>query len=68
MNIETAKSSIGKMVMSKDPGSKMVHSISHQHGPYKLLKITKGGRAIFEGRGEFRISPSLLEIYYGAGG
>ena len=65
MDIDTAKMSIGKMVMSKDPGNKMVYSVSPVHGPYELLKITKGGYAVLEGREEFRIPPGLLTLVGG---
>lgn len=60
MNIQEAKESVGKLVMSKDAGCKMIHKVNTPHGPYKLLQITKGGTAILEGREEFRVSPSLL--------
>jgi|GEM_PF-3549092 len=63
MDIDTAQKNIGKLVMSKDAGHKMIRSVSKQHGPYKLLRITKGGLAILEGREEFRIPPSLLSEY-----
>jgi len=63
MNLDTARKNIGKLVMSKDAGSKMIRSVSKPHGPYKLLKITKSGLAILEGREEFRIPPSLLSDY-----
>jgi len=62
MDIETAKKSIGKMVMSRDAGNKMIRSVSRLHGPYKLLRITKGGYAILEGRERLRILPSLLDV------
>ena len=63
MDLNTARKNIGRMVMSIDAGHKMIRSVSKPHGPYKLLKITKGGLAILEGREEFRIPPSLLSEY-----
>lgn len=62
MNIEMAKKSIGKMVMSRDAGEKMIRYVSIPHGPYKLLMITKSGHAILESREGLRIPPSLLEL------
>ncbi len=60
MNLEEAKQGIGKMVMSKDAGNKMIPSVFEAHGPYKLLKVTKSGLAILEGREEHRIPTKLL--------
>jgi len=62
MDIETARKSIGKMVMSCDPGYMMIHSTFEPHGPYKLLKVTRAGLAILEGREEHRVPPSLLDL------
>ena len=61
MNLEQAKQSIGKMVMSTDAGHKLICSVSTPHGPYRLLKVTKGGLAILEGREEHRIPTTLIE-------
>ncbi|MEE9337248.1 MAG: hypothetical protein V3U87_04145 [Methylococcaceae bacterium] len=63
MNIEEAKNSIGMLVMSKDAGCKMIHSVVKAHGPYILLKITRAGVAILEGRENYRVPPSLLSKY-----
>lgn len=63
MNIEMSKASVGKMVMSIDPFEKMVRFLYPPHGPYKLIKITKAGLAILEGREDYRIAPSLLELF-----
>jgi len=60
MNIQEARNYVGKMVMSRDAGYKMIHCVADYHGPYKLLKITKGGAAILEGKEDLRIPPSLL--------
>lgn len=48
MNIETARASVGKMVMSRDPGFKCIRAVPKPHGPYLLLKVTKGGLAILD--------------------
>lgn len=65
MNIEEVKKKIGELVMSRDAGPKMIRSVADPHGPYKLLKITKTGLAILEGRENYRIPPSLLSEYTG---
>jgi uncharacterized protein with PIN domain len=62
MNIETARKSVGRLVMSYDPGSKMIHRVVEAHGPYKLLQITKGGEAILEGREDYRVPPTLIRM------
>ena len=61
MNLEEAKQSIGKMVMSTDAGYKLIRRVSKPHGPYRLLKVTKAGFAILEGHEEHRIPSNLLE-------
>ena len=63
MNIEEANKNIDDLVMSVDAGDKMIRSVSKPHGPYRLIKITKGGMAILEGREKYRIAPSLLSKY-----
>lgn len=60
MNIDQARQHIGQMVMSTDAGRKLIRRVQVPHGPYRLLKVTKGGVAILEGREEFRIPPLLL--------
>jgi hypothetical protein len=59
MNIEEAKLNVGKMVMSRDPGNKMIKYVEVPHGPYLLKQITKGSLAILEGRKQ-PVQPSLL--------
>ena len=54
---------VGKLVMSRDAGRKLIKSVSIPHGPYRLMKITREGLAILEGREEFRVPPSLLELF-----
>jgi len=61
MKMEGAKNSIGKMVMTTDPGNKMVKEMYPAHGPFRLLKITKAGLAILEGY-EGRVSVSTIEV------
>lgn len=63
MDIIEAKNNIGKLVMSRDAGDKMIRSVIDAHGPYKLLSITKPGLAILGGREDYRIPPSLLSKY-----
>ena len=60
MDIEQAKQAVGNLVMSRDAGFKMIPSVAVPHGPYRLLKITKAGLAILEGREDHRIPPQLL--------
>lgn len=62
MNLEQAKQSIGKLVISTDSGYKLIRRVSKPHGPYRIMKVTKGGLAILEGREEHRIPPNLLEL------
>ena len=63
MTLAEVNDNIGKLVMSTDAGYKMIRSVPKAHGPYRLLKVTKGGFAILEGREGFRIRPSLLSLY-----
>lgn len=46
MSTEEAKNNVGKMVMSKDAGHKLIYSVNKFHGPYLLKKITKGGLGV----------------------
>ena len=62
MKLEQAKQSVGKMVMSTDAGHKLIRREAKPHGPYRLLKVTKAGLVILEGREECRIPPQLLEL------
>jgi hypothetical protein len=62
MNLEQAKQSIGKIVMSTHAGHKLIRRVSKPHGPYRLLKVTKAGLVILEGHEEHRIPPNLLEL------
>ncbi len=62
MTPKQAKESIGKMVMSTDAGWKMIPSVSVPHGPYRLLRVTKAGLAILEGREEHRVPARLIEL------
>lgn len=61
MGIDEARQLVGSMVMSRDPGHKMMRSLP-PHGPYRLLQVTKGGLAILEGREQHRVPPSLLDL------
>jgi hypothetical protein len=64
MNIEEAKSNLGKLVMSRDPGCKLIRSVGIPHGPWTLNKITKGGEAIISKNKEIRkVPPSLLSLF-----
>ena len=62
MNREEALSNVGKMVMSKDAGAKMIYCVAVPHGPYKLLQVTKAGLAILEGREDYRVPLSLISL------
>lgn len=62
MNIEEAKSNIGQLVMSCDPGDKAVLYLS-PHGPYKLLKVTDDETVVLEGREEYRVPAALISLY-----
>ena len=62
MTIEEAKQNIGKLVMSQDAGYKLIPRVHTPHGPYKLLKITKGGLAILENHHGNQVKPSLLTL------
>lgn len=44
MTRDEVVAAIGSMVMSMDSGRKMVKRLT-PHGPYKLLRLTKGGMA-----------------------
>lgn len=45
MNAKEAQENVGKMVMSRDAGFKMVHS-SIPRGPFLFKKISKAGLAV----------------------
>lgn len=62
MKLQEAKEHVGKLVMSYDFGHKL-HKTLEPHGPYKLLKVTKEGLCILEGREQFRIRPADLISY-----
>lgn len=60
--IELVREMIGQYVMTTEPGKKMVKSIG-PHGPYKLLKITRGGLALLEkGKSTFTSSPTNIVV------
>ena len=63
MNIDEAKQHVGKAVMSIDPGNKLWPHSPKPHGPYILLQVTKGGRAILSAGGnlsERSVRPSHI--------
>ena len=62
MNIEEAKKSIGKQVMSRDAGYKMIKSVDTPHGPYLLKQVTKGGLAMLEPEHTNPVPVSLLSL------
>ena len=62
MNVEEARLLVGQLVMSKDAGHKLIKCLGSYHGPYKLLKVTRSGLCILEGREEFRVRCSLLSL------
>lgn len=63
MDIETARNSVGKMVLSYDAGYKMIYQTFKAHGPYELPQITRAGLAILKGREDIRVPSSLLEEF-----
>lgn len=63
MNLEEAKNSVGKLVMSTGRKSNKLLPMKESHGPYRLLQITKSGHAILEGLEEYRAKPSELTLY-----
>lgn len=48
--IELVKELVGQEVMTVDPLNKLGKSLA-AHGPYKLLKLTKSGRALLQMKG-----------------
>lgn len=60
MTTSESRRAIGQLVMSVDPGRKLIRRVQTPHGPYRLLALTKGGLAILEGREQERIPTSLL--------
>jgi len=65
MSREEALRNVGKMVMSKDAGVKMIYCVPVPHGPYRLLQVTKAGLAILEGREDHRVPLSLITLAEG---
>lgn len=65
MNLEEARQSVGKLVMSRDCGNKMIGPRTYYHGPHKLKQVTKSGLCIFEDWGYYniRVPPSLIKIF-----
>ena len=61
MNRAEASAAVGKMVISQDPGHKMVRRVK-PHGPYLLLRVTKSGHAVLKGREQFRVPTSLISL------
>lgn len=63
MTLAEAKDSVGCVVFSRDPGTKMVR-YGPWHGPWTLLQVTKGGTAIIKDcDGEIRhVPPSCLRL------
>ncbi len=60
--IELVREMIGQDVMTVEPGRKLVRSVA-PHGPYKLLKITRGGLALLEnGKSTFSASPCNIVV------
>ena len=64
MNIEDTKAHVGKLVMSRDAGIKLMRSVGQAHGPYPLIQVTKAGMAIISKQGYLvRVPPSLLSPF-----
>lgn len=63
MTIEKARASVGKMVMSRDPGSKPGRATPVPHGPYLLKHVKKSGHAILEKPdGDMSVAPIYLTL------
>lgn len=61
MTLEEARAAVGGLVMSRDPGNKLVRDIGYWHGPYRLLKVTKAGLCLLEGREQYGgVLPRLI--------
>jgi hypothetical protein len=60
MTLDEAHAAVGKLVMSRDPGYKMVPDIGYWHGPYELRKVTKGGLCILRGREQYGGWPARI--------
>lgn len=65
MNLNEAKESIGKMVMAAD-SMKLIKGPHKPHGPYLLIRVTKGGMCELE-RDENRhgtryVRPTLISL------
>lgn len=66
MNLEEAKADVGKMVMSRDPKGKLIARVFDPHGPYRLLRVTKGGMCVLDRDpnkyATDMVKPSLLSV------
>jgi hypothetical protein len=63
MNLAEAKANIGKPVMSRDAGFKLIRSVATPHGPYLLQQVTKSGMAIIQKpTGPYQVAPALLSL------
>lgn len=62
MTLEEAKSAVGKMVITTHAGPKMIKH-GPPHGPYLLLKVTKGGLCILDGYQEYHVTPTQITIW-----
>jgi hypothetical protein len=62
MDIETARKNIGELVFSKDRKSNKLNPENDEHGPYRLIAVTKSGHAILEGLEDYRSKPSLIRL------
>ena len=61
MNAKEAQENVGKMVMSRDAGFKMVHS-SIPRGPFLFKKISKAGLAVIsKPEGDVSVAFSLID-------
>lgn len=62
MNIETARASIGKLVMSLDSGNYCRECpLKAPIGPFRIKQITKGGMAIVDGH-HLALRPKWLSL------
>lgn len=65
MNLDEAKANIGQMVMAAD-SKKLIKGPHKPHGPYLLLRVTKGGMCELERdenhHGTRFVKPTLISL------
>jgi hypothetical protein len=65
MNLDEAKAAVGKMVMAADR-CKLIKGPHEPHGPYLLLRVTKGGMCELDRdpnkHGSRMVRPGLISL------